>query len=132
MVFEDGDADIIDKVQDHNVNDPIDDCIRNEQISIMREAIRDILKNENNQCLNDILTVKFREFPVFLDCLSEFRNEKIIQNYKETKVTPFLKDIYLEYNNVQPQSAGPSAKRLSNEFEMKLREKVKSMYNKKN
>jgi len=122
----DNDGNVIDAdFEDLRRLKPEEKCLRNEEIRVIRDTVREILKSENSQCLNDILTVEYRDSHIDLYCLSEYKNSVIIENYRKTRVYPFQKDIYLKYHNdSQPDSAGSSASRMLKDFEKKVREKV--------
>ena len=116
-----------DEIPDLKVTNPENDYIKDEQKTIIRDAVREILKNENNPCLNDLLTVKFIDSPNDLYCLAEFKNNDIIANYEKTGKKPLKKDIYAQYYDVKPDSAGPGASQLLETFEKKLRKETKKL-----
>jgi len=115
------------EIPDSRVITPGNDHIEDVQKTIIRDVVREILKNENNSCLNDLLTVKFINSPNDLYCLAEFKNNDIIANYEKTGKKPLRQDIYAQYYNPKKSdSAGPGASQLVETFEKKLQKKTKN------
>jgi len=126
---EDGDLIDYDSFQDKKVSDSHISGLINIQDDIIRDAVREILKKENNPCLNDLLTKEFMNSPKCLSWLAEFKNNGIIQSYNKTGIKPLLKDIYAKYYDVKPDSAGPGANQLVENFKKKLQKKIKNNIN---
>lgn len=114
-------------IQDKRTRETFSKLWEEFNINVISDAVRDILEKENNQCLNDLLTVKYKGSDIDLLCLSEYKNNDIIISYKESGQAPNLKDIYLKYYNVQSDSAGPCAAQMIKTFEEKLRKKTKKI-----